>query len=102
MTVLWSVIRLLDVVSGLLYGAEELVLVHLVSAFLPGVPEGLQHGADLFARGDAQLAEVVATDGETGHCPAAHLCQKLLLTLVLQKLTHLVLYIHLPALKAET
>lgn len=82
--------------------AEELLFVHLVAALLPRVAKALQNGADLLARRDAHLPQVVPADGETRDGPARHLGKKLLLALVLEQLTHFGLDVHLPALQIRT
>lgn len=88
--------------SGVLDCAEELLFVHLVAALLPRFSKALQNGANLLARRDAHLPQVVPTNGESWDGPARHLGKKLLLALVLEQLTHFSLNVHLPALQTRT
>jgi len=88
--------------GSLLDVAEQLLLVHLEAALLPQLPQLLQRGAQLLARGDAQAPQVVAVDGEAGHRPAAEPGQQPRLALVLEQLTHLQLGVHLPVLRGKT
>lgn len=88
--------------SGLLDCAEEFLFVHLVAALFPRVAKALQDGADLLARRDAHLPQVVPTDGETRDGPTCHLGEKRFLSLVLEQLTDFRLNIYLPALQTHT
>lgn len=77
---------------------QQFVFIHLVSTFLPDVTELLQVGANFLPRCDAHLPQIVAADGEARHRPPLELRQQLLLTLILQQLTHFALRVRLPAL----
>lgn len=80
---------------------KEFIFVHLIATFLPDVPELLQGGADLLARGDAHPPQVVTADGETRDGPSEELLQQRLLALILQELADFTLGIQLPTLKGE-
>lgn len=80
---------------------QELVLPHLVAAFLPLVPQLLQQSPDLSAGGHARPPEVVAAHGERGDGPPPHVPEEPVLALVLQQLTHVRRGVGSPALSAK-
>lgn len=87
--------------SALLYVTQQLVLLHLVTALLPLVPQLLQQRPDFLPGGDACLPDVVAADGEGGHGPLLQVPQEAGLALVLQQLPDAGGGVGLPGLRAN-
>lgn len=85
-------------VLRLLHAAQQLLLVQPVATFLPLISQLLQQHPNLFARGNAHSPDVMATNGKGRHSPVLHLLQQVMLTLVLEQLTHTGDHVRFPAL----